>query len=249
MILPFKAQLKSVGNPNMHAQWPHSSTNDGHLDVLGSLPPDCRGAILAQCTKKKYRKGQIIWSQGHDAGDVAFLVEGTVISTYHSSKGRAGVTGIWFPGDILGAANLGVSWEQQLTVRCLQNALIYVMSTERFFDIVRRFPEFSQSVIRALSVRLRWLAHLALTLGTQTVTGRVCSVLLVLVQRLSKADKDGLMIDLNLTQEDLAAVVGVSRQFMNMTLHDLKQKGLIKLKGRKIVILDKSKMEALAYSS
>lgn len=231
----------------MRSPWPHSSTNDGHLDVLGSVPPEYRDAILAQCTKKKYCKGQIIWSQGDDAGYVAFLLEGAVMSTYHSPKGRAGVTGIWFPGDILGAADLGASRERQLTLRCLQDALVYVMPTDRFFDVTRRFPEFSQTVITALSIRLRWVAHLALTLETQAAPDRLCSVLLVLSQRFSKPDEDGLMIDLDLTHEDLAAIVGVSRQFMNATLHDLKRKGLIKLKDRKIVILDKNKVEALAY--
>ncbi len=231
----------------MRSTWPHLSVNDGHLDVLGSVPPEFRDAILAQCTKKKYRKGQIIWGQGDDAGYVAFLLEGAVMSTYHSPKGKPGVTGIWFPGDILGAADLGASQERQLTLRCLQDALIYVMPTEQFFDVARRFPEFSQTVIRALSKRLRWIAHLALTLETLSANDRVCSVLLVLSQRFSKPDKDGLVIDLNLTHEDLAAIVGVSRQFMNTTLHDLEHKGLIKLKNRRIVIRDMNKVEAMAY--
>lgn len=224
-----------------------AADHGGHLDVLGSIPAEYRKAILEQCEKRQFRKGEMLWSQGDAADYVAFLRDGKVMSTYHSPNGKIGVTGIWFAGDILGAADLGASNERQMTVRCLQDTVIYTLSVERFYEVAKRFPEVSQAIIRALSIRLRWVAHLALTLETQPALERICTVLLVLAERFSVPTKDGMLIDLSLTNEDLAAVVGVSRQFMNATLHDLQRRGIIGLKRRRIVLTDKAGLEDIAF--
>lgn len=219
----------------------------GHLDVLASIPSQYRASILAQCEEKKFRKGDVVWNQEDPAGYVAFLVEGAVMSTFHSHNGKMGITGIWFPGDILGAADLGGYHFRQLTLRCLVNARIYTMPTPKFFRVAARFPELAESVIRALSVRLRWMARLALTLETQTAFGRVCTVLLALSEKFSVKEADGLLLELKLTNEELASFVGVTRQFLNSVLKELQDKGLIGMRRRHILIREPDKIEALMH--
>ena len=217
----------------------------GHLDVLGTVPSAYRQAILAQCTEREFAKGDIVWNQGDRAGYVAFLVEGAAMSTYHSHNGKMGVTGIWFPGDILGAADLGGYPQRQLTVRCLTDSRIHTLATDRFFRGIARFPELAETVIRALSVRLRWVARLALTLETQSSFERVCTVLLALSEKFAVAAPDGLALELKLTNEELASFVGVTRQFLNSVLKDLQKQGLITLKNRRIIIRDRMRIEQL----
>ncbi len=219
----------------------------GHLDVLGSVPSAYRESILAQCRERCFGKGDVIWNQGEPAGYVAFLIDGAAMSTYHSPNGKMGVTGIWFPGDILGAADLGASHQRQLTLRCLMDARVYTLPTGKLFQIAARFPEMSEAVIRALSVRLRWIARLAITLETQTAFERVCMVLLALSEKFAIVEPDGLLLDLKLTNEELASFVGVTRQFMNSVLKELQAKGMIVLRQRKILIRDRSAIEALAH--
>jgi len=217
----------------------------GHLDVLGSIPAAYRTAILAQCVEKSFKKGDIIWNQGEAAGYVAFLVEGAAISTFYNLNGKMGVTGIWFQGDILGAADLGGYHFRQMTVRCLVSARIFTLQTDKFFGIIARFPELAECVIRALSVRLRWMAQLAISLETQTAFGRVCTVLLALSEKFAIDCPEGLLLDLKLTNEELASLVGVTRPFMNSVLKELQEKKLILFKQRKIVIRNRGKIEAL----
>ena len=188
-----------------------------------------------------------MWHQGDTARYVAFLVEGKAMSTYHSPSGKTGMTGLWLSGDLLGAGDLGGVDERLMTVRCLEDSVIYTMETDRFYAILRRFPEFSQQIVRALSIRLRWVAHLALILETHSTLARVCGVLLALAERFGQAHEDGVMIGLSLTHDDLAAMVGVSRQFMNGTLRELKQEGFILLRRRRIILLDPVRLEELAY--
>ncbi|MSQ55743.1 MAG: Crp/Fnr family transcriptional regulator [Betaproteobacteria bacterium] len=226
---------------------PKRERADGHLDVLGSIPAEYRHAVLQQCERRVVQKGGIIWSQGEPADYVAFLSSGRVMSSYQSRNGRTGTTGFWGPGDLLGAADLGLPTVRQMTVRCLEPCVINTLSIDRFNALVRRFPEVAQAIIRALSIRLRWVAHLAVSLETQNASGRICTVLLALSERFAHPSGQGMVIDLKLTNEDLAAIAGVTRQFANATLGDLKRRGLLQPRRGALVVTDVAALEALAF--
>jgi CRP-like cAMP-binding protein len=222
---------------------------NGHLDVLGSIAAGYRDAVLEMCERRSFAKGALIWTQGEPAEYVAFLVSGKAMSSYQSRNGKTGTTGFWCSGDLLGAADLGSSTTRQQTVRCLEACVIHTLSFERFDGLVRRFPDLALSIIRALSVRLRWVAQLAVTLETQSAPERICAVLLALSERFGVPAGGGVRIDLRLTNDDLAAIAGVSRQFANATLQDLRKQGLIAARGQGLVLTRPEALEALAHQS
>jgi CRP-like cAMP-binding protein len=219
----------------------------GHLDVLGSIPPAYRGSVLEQCERRVLAKGDTMWVQGDAAQFVAFLGSGKAMSSYQAPNGKTGTTGFWCPGDLLGAADVGTGTTRQQTVRCLEECVIYTLSFERFDELVRRFPELALALIRALSVRLRWVAQLAVGLETQSAFERICAVLLALSERFAVESEEGVLIDLKLTNEDLAAIAGVTRQFTNTTLQDLRERGLLVTRRRNLILTDRAALERLAY--
>ena len=220
---------------------------DGHLDVLGSIPPPYRTAVLEQCKRRVLARGELIWSQGDPAEFVAFLFSGKTMSWYQARNGKTGTTGFWCAGDLLGAADLGTVSTRQQSVRCLDECVIYTLTFEYFDELVRRFPELAQAVIRALSVRLRWVAQLAVTLETQPAFERICTLLIVLSERFAVDTSEGVRIDLKLTNEDLASMAGVTRQFTNSTLRDLRKRGLLITRKQNLILTDRAAIEKLAY--
>ena len=219
----------------------------GHLDVLGSIPEPYRDAVLRQCNKLRFQRGDALWNQGDEAGFVAFLAKGKAMSSYHSPSGKAGITGFWSAGDILGAADLVGLENRQMTVRFLEASTVYTLALTNFYSLLDRFPEVARQIVRALSVRLRWVTHLALSLSTHSTEERVCGVLVALAESFGVKNEEGLLIDLRLTHEDLASMVGVSRQFVNRALNGIKNAGYIKLGKRKIVITDMERLRAASF--
>jgi CRP/FNR family cyclic AMP-dependent transcriptional regulator len=223
-------------------------SRSGHLDILAAIPQEHRKLVLAQCGQQRYRKGEIIWRQGEAAPMVGILSEGKAVSEFHSSRGRSVITGLWSSGDLIGALNLGACSDvHQMTVRCLENSLLHTLSVDQFYALVRSYPEVAETVVRALSTRLHWYNHLALELGTQPAFERVCGMLLALSEHFAVKTADGLLIDLNLTHATLAAMVGVGRPFLTMTLRQLEQRGHLKTVRRRIVIRDGGALNALAF--
>jgi CRP/FNR family transcriptional regulator len=218
---------------------------DGHLDVLASIPPEYRAAVIEQCDRRTARKGQTIWSQGDAAAFIAFLIKGKAMSMYQSRGGKVGTTGFWCAGDILGAGDLGVKTTRQMTVRCLEPCVFYTLPYARFDPLIDRFPELARAVIQALSIRLRWVSRLAVMLETESGYERVCAVLIALAERFALPCADGMLIDLKLTHEDLASMSGVSRQYANVTLGDLRKRGYLRMEKRSIILTDYRKFRAL----
>ena len=203
--------------------------------------------VLAQCGRQRFRKGEIIWRQGESASTVGFLGEGKAVSEYRSTRGRAVITGLWSAGDLIGALNLSAYNVHQMTVRCLENSLLYTLSVDDFYALVRTYPEVAEAVVRALSIRLHWYNHLTLVLGTLPAFERVCGMLLALSEHFAVKTADGLLIDTNLTHATLAAMVGVGRPFLTVTLSRLERSGHVKSVQRRIVIRDAAALESLAF--
>ena len=223
-----------------------SLSRSGHLDVLAAIPEAHRQAVLEHCQIRKYRKDDVVWHQGETAPFTAFVVEGKAVSEYHSPSGRTVITGLWLPGDLIGANNLATHNLHQTTVRCLENSLLYVLPVEQFYALVRAHGELAEAVIKALSVRLHWFGHLTLVLSTKTAEERVCGMLVALSEHFGVKIENGLLIDLSLTHEILAAMVGVTRPFLTVTLKDLERKSLVRSERRRIVIVDPIRLQAAA---
>lgn len=222
-------------------------SRSGHLDILAAIPQEHRKLVLAQCGQHRYRKGEIIWRQGDAALVVGILGEGKAVSEYCSSSGRTVITGLWSTGDLIGALNLGAHNMHQMTVRCLENSLLHTLSVEQFYALVRSYPEVAETAVRALSVRLHWYNHLTLVLGTLPAFQRICGMLLALSEHFAVETADGLLIDLNLTHATLAAMVGVGRPFLTVTLNRLEQDGHLRSARRRIVIRDPAALRTLAF--
>jgi len=225
------------------------ASRSGHLDILAALPRERRSQVLAQCGESRYRKGEIIWRQGDAALAVGFLGEGKAVSEYRSSRGRTVITGLWSAGDLIGALNLGAHPVHQMTVRCLEDCVLHTLSVEQFYALVKSDAEVAEAVVRALSVRLHWYNHLTLVLGTLPSFERVCGMLLALCEHFAVRTDEGLLIDLNLTHATLAAMVGVGRPFLTMTLSRLERGGQISFARRRIIVREPARLEALAFGS
>lgn len=220
-------------------------SRSGHLDVLAAIPKDHRAVVLGRCCQRRYAKGEVVWRQGDPVQVVVFLAEGKAVTEYHNREGRRYITGLWLPGDLIGAHNLAPYNVHQMTVRCIESSLVYALPVEELRALVRSHPDWAEAIITALSVRLHWFSGLAL-LFSQSASERVSGILLSLSEHFGVETRSGLMIDLSLTHETLAAMVGVTRSFFSTTLKQLERNGLVQTERRRIVIRDRARLRACA---
>lgn len=217
----------------------------GYVDVLSEIPKEDRSAVLAQCVIKHHKTGRMIWREGDNPQFIAFIKEGKAISMYHARNGRVGATGIWAAGDILGGSSIYQPRQRLTTVKCLERTVIYCLNLHRAREITQRFPEVGRAIINALSARIKWANHLTHILQTLSAFERVGSILISLSGRFAKRTEEGIVIDVSLSHEEVAALVGVTRQFATITLHELQDRGLIYLRRRTVIVRDMKRLRKL----
>lgn len=223
---------------------PHSH---GHLDILESLSPAVREAVLSRCAPRQVVRGRTLWRQGEAAHSVAILTSGKVMSLYEARNGRSGTIGFWCAGDLVGLGDMGRRQLRQHTVRCLEASSFLLLSFEAIDDLVAHHPEFSVALVRALAVRLSWVTQLALGLEAGSALERICTVLLALSDRFGEPHPEGVRINLQLTNDQLAAIAGVTRQFTSSTLKLLRGRGLLST-SRDLVVTDVEALGQLGFS-
>ena len=219
----------------------------GHFDVIAGMDKACQEALFERCKTRSVPKGKAVWMQGHPADHLVVILSGKVMSWHEAANGKAGAIGFWGPGDIAGLGDMGTTRTRQHTLRSLETCRLLVLSFEDFDGLVREHSEFAVQAIRALSVRLRWVSQLAVGLTTASALERVCAVLLALTRHFGLPHRQGVLIDLKLTNEQLATICGISRQFTNITLQTLRERGLLIGKPA-LVLTDVAELERLAAS-
>jgi len=217
----------------------------GHLDVLKGIPAEHQKAIFGECTTRHCRKGVVIYKPGDRSDFVAIVAKGQAITLYHAPNGRIGASGIWTVGDILGASYIHNPTCRQSMVLSIEPIALFCLPHAAMHRFMRQFPEFGEAMLKAVSARLRWAHDLTHILQTLPAFERVCAVLVSLCDRYGIQSEDGILIEVSLTHEHLAAFVGVTRQFATVTLHHLIDEGLICLRKRRIVVQDSTRLRRL----
>jgi CRP/FNR family transcriptional regulator len=217
----------------------------GHLDVLNSIPAEHKEAILGKCTTRHYRKGVAIYNPGDRSDFVAIVGKGQAITLYHAPNGRVGASGIWTLGDILGASYIHNPVRRQTMVRSIEPITLFCLPHVTMHSVMRQYPAFGETMLKAVSARLRWAHNLTHIMQTLPAFERVCAILVSLSDRYGIQTDGGVLIEVSLTHEHLAALVGVTRQFATVTLHALIDHGLISLRNRRIVLHDPRRLSRL----
>jgi CRP/FNR family transcriptional regulator, cyclic AMP receptor protein len=183
-------------------------------------------------TDRLVPRGGIILNEG-DAGDSLFAIAtGRVKVFIGDEDGREITLKLLGPGDFFGEMSLIDQEPRSASVSALEPTTLKVLSYQAFHDCLGRFPGIGFSVMNGLGKRLRDADRKISNLALMDVYGRVASTLLELA-----ISSDGkLVIGEKLSQQDIANMVGASREMVNRILKDLTDRGYISVEAKLITI-------------
>jgi CRP-like cAMP-binding protein len=145
-------------------------------------------------------------------------------------------------GDFFGDISLLDGQPRSASASAVVETTILTLERADFIALITRRPAAAMAVLEAVARRLRETDEMASDLAFLDVAGRLAKKLLELGSTHGVERGDGMLIDLPVTQEELANMIGVTRESVNRNLSDFRRRGLIKNQGRKIVIVDAKKL-------
>lgn len=208
----------------------------GSIPLFRELNPTELAAIEDQTIEKIAPKNTVILTEG-DAGDSLFLiVQGRVKVFIGDEDGREIILKILAPGDFFGEMSMIDRQPRSASVSTLEPSVFRVLSHQAFQDCLDRSPRIGSIVMQALAKRLRDADRKISTLALMDVYGRVAATL----TELAITTNGKTIVGERLSQQDIANMVGASREMVNRILKDLSERGYITVESKSITILNEN---------
>jgi CRP/FNR family transcriptional regulator, cyclic AMP receptor protein len=216
--------------------------------LVAQLSPKSRDTLLSSGSQRRYTSGAILFHQGDPSRHVVLIEEGWVKVSATTPRGWEALLAIRGPGDIVGELSAIDGHPRLATVTGLTRVTATVITSDRLHACLQGDSEIAIALLRYLAQRQRESDWRRMEHGASNGDSRLAARLVELVEQHGTTVAGGALIDLPLTQQDLAASVGVSREVVARTLRVLRERNVVVTKRRKIVVVRPDVLRSLAQS-
>ncbi len=224
------------------------------LRLLASQPvlrrlsePELTG-LLRRASTQSFAERARIFDQGDAGRTVMIVVEGYVKMAAATPAGREVVLEVAGPGTVFGELAVLNGWPRAAEAEALSACRLLVIDGAEFIRTLLRQPEAMLELLRLVSERLRAVTELVTDAVDLPAPARLAKALLRLAALHSHAVPNGLRIDLVLSQRELGAMTGLTRESINKHLSGWRDAGWVQLDERAIVLTDLRSLRTLLQS-
>ena len=210
--------------------------------IFQGVEPQAAEALASQLETVEYPRGSSIISEGELGDRLYIILDGKVKVGRHSPDGRENLLAIMGPADMFGELSVFDPGPRTSTAVAVTDVKLATMDRAAMRAWITQRPEIAEQLLRVLARRLRRTNNALADLIFTDVPGRVAKALLQLARQFGKQENGYLRVTHDLTQEELAQLVGASRETVNKALADFGQRGWLRLEGKTVVILEPDRL-------
>ncbi|GAA1773702.1 Crp/Fnr family transcriptional regulator [Kocuria aegyptia] len=211
--------------------------------LFASLDDQAFGALTEELTEVDLSRGSTLFHEGDPGDQLYFIISGKIKLGRTAPDGRESLVAIMGPGELFGEMALFDPSPRSTSATAVSETRLAGLKHENLKKVIERSPDVSAQLLQALARRLRRTNESLADLVFSDVPGRVAKALLDLADRFGRPATDGILVAHELTQEELAQLVGASRETVNKALAEFVQRGWIRLEARAVVILDLQRLK------
>ncbi|WP_026882410.1 Crp/Fnr family transcriptional regulator [Clostridium akagii] len=213
------------------------------IPIFSQLSSEALANIVKLQNIKNYKKGIIIFHEG-DAGDAFFFVKTGKVKIFKTSfDGRDITLNILGEGSIFAEVTLFNDIDYPATVEVLEDSEIGVILNKDIEKLILQNNELALEIIKILNKRLFRSQTAVKDMAFSDTYIRITKTLIDLCKRHGTTTENGIEIDASITRQDIANMVGTSRETVSRVVSALKKEGLILTNSKKIIIIDINKLQ------
>lgn len=214
-----------------------------HIDLFQDMTPQELHRLATRTTMRRYQRGKLI-AHPDDPVDTIYLIkEGGVKLCRYSTGGRVQILALLERGNIFGEQAL-VGAPEALHGEAFDDTLVCVLRRQDFEELIRSKPEMALRVMKVLAERLRQAEEAVENLAFHDVPERVALLLMRLADIYGEPHDGGRRLALRFTHQDLASMIGATRETVTSVLNRFRDEGMITVQDRHIVIRDLGRLRA-----
>ena len=210
------------------------------------LSGDLRGAILERSAVRRVDDGALLTSRGAPADEWCGVARGAVRVSSVSLSGKQITLTYVEPGIWFGDTALFDGLPRTHDANAHGQTTLLVVRKPDFHDLLARHVELYEALLRLQCRRVRLLYDVVEDLNTRPLAARLAKQLLLLARSYGIAQGEEIRIGLQLAQEDLAQLLGASRQRVNQELKGFERDGAVRVEPTRLVVLSREKLLEIA---
>lgn len=210
--------------------------------LFEALDADGAAALRSRVADVELSRGERLFDEG-DAGDRLYVVlDGKIKLTRAAPDGRENLLSVLGPGEMFGELSLFDPRPRTSSAVAITDTRLAALAHDELRTWLTGRPDVSVHLLRALAQRLRRANDVMADLVFTDVPGRVAKALLDLADRFGEREEDGVQVHHDLTQEELAQLVGASRETVNKALADFVARGWLQLSAKSVLLIDPERL-------
>lgn len=200
---------------------------------------------MSNCkTSKIIKKGEAIFNEGERLKGIFCIKDGVCKVSKMSENGRNQIISLVTRGDLLGERSLISDEASNLKAVALNDMEVCFIPKEEIIKDLEKNPAFSMSVLKDMAKTIKQADNVIVDMAQKTVKQRLAETLLSLHSKFGTNKEN--TININLSREDIANIIGTATESAIRLLSDLKKRKIIEFKGKDISILNRSELDKIA---
>jgi CRP-like cAMP-binding protein len=213
--------------------------------VVIDLPEEEFERLFAHMVEDVYKKGQVIFREGGIPSGIYFIKDGKVKKYKVDKEGREQIIYVANAGELIGYHALLAEERFPDSASTLEDSTIQFIPKDDFMKVLDESKTLSRRLLKTLSHEFSVFSNSLAVFAKSNVRERLAMQLIVLREKYKTHLTDTKDVEINLSREDLANIVGTARENIVRILKDFKIEGIIQTNGRRIVIKDVQKLLAI----
>ena len=214
--------------------------------LFDALSDEDARALRAMVLVAKLDRGERLFAEGADGDKLYIIITGKIKLTKAAPDGRENLLSVHGPGEMFGELSLFDPVPRTASATAVTDAELAGLAHDDVRAWLSTRPEVAMHLLQALAQRLRRINDVKADLVFTDVPGRVSKALLDLAERFGVPNSDGIQVNHDLTQEELAQLVGASRETVNKALADFAARGWIQLAAKSVLVVDTDRLRKRA---
>jgi CRP/FNR family transcriptional regulator, cyclic AMP receptor protein len=210
--------------------------------LFDALDDDSAAALQTGVTIVDLARAERLFDEGASGNQLYVILDGKIKLTRAAADGRENLLSVLGPGEMFGELSLFDPRPRTASATAVTDSRLAALAHDDLRSWLTGRPDVALHLLQALAQRLRRANDVMADLVFTDVPGRVAKALLDLAERCGTAQEDGLQVNHDLTQEELAQLVGASRETVNKALADFAARGWLQLAAKSVLLMEPERL-------
>jgi len=231
---------------SIHGLFPIDKWDFKTESIVSTLPEQDYKLLMSNQQEHNYKKGDMLFREGSYAGGIFYIQKGRIKKFKTDEEKREHIIYVANKGELIGYHAILADGRYSDSASALEDSVVSLISKDDFLLALQQSSVLIQRLLKTLAHEFSVLTNNLSLFSQKTARERLALHLVVIREKYKENFKPGMLVEIDLSRDDLAHIVGTARENVVRILSDFKQEGIVETRGRKIIVLDVNKLISIA---